>query len=99
MTIDLTPRERQAVELLGAGRPYKVAAGELGISIGTLSKAAVRAFRKLRVRTGLPILNCREALAALRSAERRQKTHPSQSARLSVTLWGEEADGRQDRVA
>jgi DNA-binding CsgD family transcriptional regulator len=41
----LSPRERQVVELVGAGSTYKQAANHLGISINTLREHMRRAHR------------------------------------------------------
>jgi DNA-binding CsgD family transcriptional regulator len=43
----LTPRERDVVRLLRAGKPYKVIATELGITASTARVIGARALRKL----------------------------------------------------
>lgn len=54
----LTPREQQIVSYLAAGRPNKVVAIELGISLRTAEAHRARIFRKLGVRNTLE-LACR----------------------------------------
>ncbi|WP_231494599.1 MULTISPECIES: response regulator transcription factor [Bordetella] len=54
----LTPREQQIVSYLAAGRPNKVVAIELGISLRTAEAHRARIFRKLGVRNALE-LACR----------------------------------------
>ncbi|MBV7484406.1 response regulator transcription factor [Bordetella sp. BOR01] len=54
----LTPRERQIVSYLAAGKPNKVVAIELGISLRTAEAHRARIFRKLGVRNALE-LACR----------------------------------------
>jgi len=54
----LTPRERQIVSYLAAGKPNKVVAIDLGISLRTAEAHRARIFRKLGVRNTLE-LACR----------------------------------------
>ncbi|MCD0504653.1 response regulator transcription factor [Bordetella petrii] len=54
----LTPRERQIVQYLAAGKPNKVVAIDLGISLRTAEAHRARIFRKLGVRNTLE-LACR----------------------------------------
>ncbi|CAP40861.1 response regulator transcription factor [Bordetella petrii] len=51
----LTPRERQVVSYLAAGKPNKVVAIELGISLRTAEAHRARIFRKLGVRNTLEL--------------------------------------------
>jgi len=51
----LTPREQQIVSYLAAGKPNKVVAIELGISLRTAEAHRARIFRKLGVRNALEL--------------------------------------------
>ncbi|MBO1112048.1 response regulator transcription factor [Bordetella petrii] len=51
----LTPREQQVVSYLTAGKPNKVVAIELGISLRTAEAHRARIFRKLGVRNTLEL--------------------------------------------
>ncbi|MEH3144512.1 MAG: response regulator transcription factor [Methylobacterium frigidaeris] len=50
-TAGLTPRERQVLALLGAGRSHGAIAGELGVSYKTVANAATQLRHKLGVRS------------------------------------------------
>lgn len=54
----LTPRERQIVAYVAAGRPNKVIAIDLGISLRTVEAHRARIFAKLRARNAMQ-LACR----------------------------------------
>lgn len=54
----LTPRERQIVSYLAAGKPNKVVAIDLGISLRTAEAHRARIYRKLGVRNTVE-LACR----------------------------------------
>lgn len=54
----LTPRERQIVAYVAAGRPNKVIAIDLGISLRTVESHRARIFTKLRARNAMQ-LACR----------------------------------------
>ncbi len=54
----LTPRERQIVAYVAAGRPNKVIAIDLGISLRTVEAHRARIFTKLRARNAMQ-LACR----------------------------------------
>ena len=47
--INLTPREKDALELLAKGLFYKEVAEEMGISIGNLKQKVHRIYKKLSV--------------------------------------------------
>jgi DNA-binding NarL/FixJ family response regulator len=48
---DLTPREREIVQLVAEGRSSKVVAAELGISVKTVESHRTNVMRKLRIRS------------------------------------------------
>ena len=54
----LTPRERQIVSYVAAGRPNKVIAIDLGISLRTVEAHRARIFAKLQARNAMQ-LACR----------------------------------------
>ena len=67
---DLTPRERQILELLSRGLAYKHIASELNLSMGTIQTHVSRIYKKLHV-------NCRtEAVVKYLDAEPRPPVVP-----------------------
>lgn len=54
----LTPREHQVLEYIASGRPNKVVAIDLGISMRTVEKHRARIFDKLGVRNAVELVRC-----------------------------------------
>jgi DNA-binding NarL/FixJ family response regulator len=54
--VDLTPREREIVNARVRGLPYKLIAGELGITVGTVKNHFSVIFLKLHVESSLQLM-------------------------------------------
>lgn len=55
---ELTERERMVLRLIVAGRPNKLIADELDISVRTVEVHRARVFEKMRVRSAVELANC-----------------------------------------
>ncbi|MCK6413629.1 MAG: LuxR C-terminal-related transcriptional regulator [Azonexus sp.] len=55
---DLSPRQRQILDLLRTGKVNKEIANELGIGLGTVKQHIVAIFRKLKVRNRAAAVSC-----------------------------------------
>ena len=55
---DLSPRQRQILDLLRAGKVNKEIASELGIGLGTVKQHMVAIFKKLKVRNRAAAVSC-----------------------------------------
>jgi two-component system response regulator FixJ len=79
----LSPRERQVLHLLMAGRPNKVIAYDLGISVRTVEVHRARMLRRLGTRSGAEAIQLAVMAAWARQSEG-VPTEPAQGARTSL---------------
>lgn len=72
--VELTPRQRQIMELLRAGKVNKEIARELGIGVGTVKQHVVTLFKRLNVRNRTMAVSRGLAMAEQRQAEAHEQT-------------------------